>query len=99
MALSIKNLMAAILISISGFLSFTRILPAYEFVSALRDYIDIKSDLLKDRTEIFNKINNIKAKNDSRFNELQRLSLVVPEKKNLPEIISTVEAIVSQTGN
>lgn len=98
MAQSIKNMLAAVLISISGFLFWTQALPAYELNSILKDSISVKQELLNARTEIVQKIENLKTERSTRYSEIQRLSLVVPKTKSLPEIISTIDAMFSQSG-
>ncbi len=99
MVQSIKNLIAAILIAISGFLVWTQILPVYYSTASLKSTITEKEAILQSRTEILAKIKALNEEYNSRFTELQRLALVVPKSKGLPELVSMVEAIFSQTGN
>ena len=99
MALSIKNLIASVLIAISGFLFWTEVLPTYGQTSNLKTYITNRSELLSARTVIVKKIEDLNRKRSDRYIELQRLALITPESKNLPEIISMIEAMFSRTGN
>src|SRR3989344_5383805 len=99
MALAIKNLIATILIAVSAFIFWTNILPKYEGVSALRPVIEEKKSLLASRIEIVEKLKNLQKEYENRYNELQRLALVAPRNKSIPEFISTIEDISSKTGN
>jgi len=99
MVQSIKNLIAATLIAISGFLCWTEVLPVYDLTSGLKDLIAEKEIVLSARAEIAQKIKQLNEEYGSRYAELQRLALLLPKTKSLPEIISMVEAMFSQTGN
>lgn len=98
MTRSIKNLIAAVFIAISGYLAWTQIWPAYSVISFLKVQIEEKSVLLASRTEILNQIDKLKKESNAKYAELQRLELVVPEKKSIPEIITAVESIYSKSG-
>lgn len=99
MVQSIKNLIAAVLVAISGFLLWAQVLPKYELTSALKLTIIEKQELLSLRTDIARSVNDLNEEYSKRYAELQRLALVVPETKNISEVISMTEAMFSQTGN
>ncbi len=98
MARSIKNLVAAILISISCYFAWTSIWPAYNVASFLKDQIEERNSLLASRAEIFKKIEDLKNESNSKYTELRRLALVLPEEKSFPELITAMESIYSQSG-
>jgi hypothetical protein len=87
-----------VLISISGFLAWTDILPKYDHYTALKVMIEEKGALLAKREEIFQKVTKLQRDYQEKYTELERLSLVVPEDKDLPEMISTVDNIFSISG-
>lgn len=99
MVQSIKNLMATLLIAISGFLFWTEILPAYNLTLQLKATIQEKADLLNARMEIVGRIDKMTADVKNRYTELQRLALTVPDKKSIPELISAVESMFVKSGN
>src|SRR3989344_55247 len=99
MGQSIKNLKAAILVAVSGFIVWTEVLPAYEFTSSLKLTAEERMQLLNSRQDLLKKVNDLGAEYDSRYSELQRMAFVVPDSKELPEVIAMVESIFSQTGN
>ena len=94
----IKNLIAAVLIAISGYLGWTEILPAYPVITFMKAKIEEKNSLLVTRAEIINQIDKLRKESNAKYAELQRLALVVPEKKSIPEIITAVESIYSRSG-
>jgi Tfp pilus assembly protein PilO len=98
MARSIKNLIAAILISLSCYLAWTQALPAYTVTSFLSSRLDEKNILLASRTETIQKIDKLKSEVNSRYSELQRLALVIPEQKGLAEIVTSLDSIYSGSG-
>lgn len=99
MAQSIKNLIASLMISISGFLFWTQVLPVYQFTSQLKSVISERRELFISRTEIMKKIEDLNSERGARYSEIQRLALFIPETKSLPEIISMIESMMSQSGN
>lgn len=94
----IKNLIAAILISISGFLFWANVLPEYYHISGLKLVVEERLALLDSRNQIVQRLIGLQSEYEKRYGELQRLALVVPEKKNLPGVITTIDAISSKTG-
>ena len=98
MVRSIKNLIAAVLISVSAYLAWTGIWPKYVVTSYLKERIEEKSDLLASRSEIVEKIEQLRNESNSKYAELQRLALVLPEKRGLPEIITAMESIYLGSG-
>ena len=98
MVKSIKNLIAAILVSISASIFWTNILPKYDLSSTLKDIIAEKEVTLDKRNQIAKSLIDLQDNYKKRYTEFQRLALVVPEKKSLPELVSTFESISSATG-
>jgi len=98
MARSMKNLIAAVLIAVSGFVAWTQVLPVYNFTADLKTIIQGKSDLLASRAEIVNKISALSIESEGKYADLQKLALIIPETKNIPELISSADAIFAQSG-
>lgn len=98
MVQSIKNIIAVILLSVGVYLVWTTILPKYNHASALRAETEKRVNVLTKRQEILQMFNNLRDAYQERYAEFQRLSLVIPADKNLPEFISTIEDIASATG-
>jgi len=98
MVQSIKNLIAVILIAVSGFIFMTEILPTYNLISQLKVVIQERLELLNARMEIFQGIEGLDASVKNKYTELQRLALIIPEKKAIPELLSSIEAIFAKSG-
>lgn len=98
MARSIKNLVAATLISLSGFLLLTSVWPSYQFSNNLKEIITQRLDALNNREEIIDEIKKAESKKNDHYAELQRLSAVLPMEENIPEIISMIDSIFSTNG-
>ena len=98
MTRSIKNLIAAVLIAVSGYFSWVEILPSYPVITLLKEQIEAKNTLLVSRGEIIKQIDKLRKDSNAKYAELQRLALVTPEKRGLPEIITAVENIYSRSG-
>ncbi len=98
MARSIKNLIASVLISISGYLLWTQVLPDYTIVNFLKAEVISKTDVLNSRSETIKKIQNLRQDSSSKYTALQRLALVVPDKRNISELITELEEIYSNNG-
>ena len=98
MVQSIKKIIAAIIISISVYLIWTIALPEYDYTSAIKDETQKRSDILTKRQNIFKIITDLKDTYQQRYAEFRRLALVVPATKSLPEFVSTIEAMASESG-
>lgn len=99
MVRSIKNLIASFLIAVSSFLFWTQVLPVYTFTADLKTVIQEKSDLLSSRAEIIKRIEELTKERDDKYSSLQRLALVLPDKKSIPEIISASDKMFANSGN
>ena len=98
MVQSIKNIIASIIISASVYLIWTAILPKYDYTSAIKDETEKRSQMLTKRQDIFQMVTNLQNTYQQRYAEFERLALVVPAAKSLPEFVSTIEKMASETG-
>jgi len=95
---NIKNMIGATLIALGAFVFWGWLLPGYNSFSLLRSDIETKQvDVVKKKTIVDN-LNGLITKYDSRADEIDRLSLLVPPSKNLSEIITAIESLSSTTG-
>ncbi|OGM96889.1 MAG: hypothetical protein A3B86_00025 [Candidatus Yanofskybacteria bacterium RIFCSPHIGHO2_02_FULL_38_22b] len=98
MVQSIKNIIATIIISISVYLIWTITLPEYDYTSAIKVETQRRLDVLTKRQNIFQMVTNLQDTYQQRYAEFRRLALVVPAHKSLPEFVSTIEAMASESG-
>lgn len=98
MARSIKNLVAAMLISVSGFLLMTIVWPEYKLTEDLKDILSQRVSSFEDRQNILETVGKIKSEKNNLYAELERLSLLLPRKESLPEIITMIETVARTNG-
>lgn len=95
---AIKNIIGAVFISIAALIAWVFIIPGYEMQTYLRTSIEIRSSVLSTKSELIKKVADLNVEYLEKFNELKRLSLVVPSEKNIAEVITSIEDISSQNG-
>ncbi len=95
---AIKSLVGAILISVAVFVFWVVILPGYEGRSHFLSTIESRSVDLESKNGLLRKITELEGEYQSKYAELKRLSLVVPAKKNIEEMITSLDSISSQSG-
>lgn len=98
MSRSIKNLVAAILISISGFVLITTVWPSYELSENLKQISSERLEVLEDRGDILDRVDELRREKANYYSELQRLTLLLPRDEKLPEIITMIDSIFSRSG-
>lgn len=98
MVRSIKNLIASVLLAISGYLAFTQLLPAYSVTSYYKEKIEQKNITVASKTEFLQRMDKLREENNAKYTELQRLAQVLPDKKGIPEILSSIEGIYTLSG-
>jgi len=92
-------LIAAVIVAISLFFLWTDILPRYNYTARLKPIIEERMAFFESQNKIAQKIVGLYEKNQKKYTELERLSLIVPPKESLPELLTTIETISSATGN
>ncbi|MDP3697625.1 MAG: type 4a pilus biogenesis protein PilO [Candidatus Taylorbacteria bacterium] len=95
---AIKNLVGAILISIAIFLFWVIILPDYEERSRLRLTVESRSIDFEAKNKLIQKITELNNEYQSKYAELKRLSLVIPAKQGIEEMITILDGVAFQTG-
>ena len=95
---SLKNIIAAIIISTSVYLTWTIILPDYNYTSSIKVEIQRRTEVLAKRKDIFKMNTDLNNSYQERYAEISRLALIVPAGRSLPEFVSTIEAMASQSG-
>src|SRR3989338_2945312 len=93
-----KNLLISGLISAACFAFWAWVMPTYDSVSLFREIISEREALLSSREQMVAKIENMYGQYQERSSDIKRLDLVVPKKPEIPEIISSLQDISSQTG-
>lgn len=95
---AIKSLVGAILISIAVFVFWVVILPGYEKRSYFLSVIESRSVDFESKNGLIRKITELENEYQSKYAELKRLSLVIPAKKGIEEMLTILDNIFSQSG-
>lgn len=93
-----KNYIGATLIAIAGFFFWGWILPGYNTISELTTLVKERQDLIAARSKIIANIASLTKEYQQRSSDIKKLSAVVPNKKSIAEIVSTMENIASRNG-
>ena len=89
---------SSILIAASILLFFLMVLPAFDKTAALRGSVGEREKILQEMEEIQNRVQELVQEMDSRETEVDRLDLLLPKEKMIPELLSSIESIVAGSG-
>ena len=95
---AIKNIIGSVFIAIAVLVFWVFILPGYEKQSYFKSSDEIRSSAIDLKSELIQKVADLNKEYQDKFSELKRLSLVVPDEKNIAEVITGIEDISSQSG-
>lgn len=93
-----KQLMGAGILAIAGLLAFAWAYPTYKKIAAAKEAIVIREQVLAERTQIIENVEALSKEYERRSNEVSKFSQVLPGKKNLAELIASVEAMATRSG-
>lgn len=93
-----KNIIILILIFAFVVVLFLLDLPAYDNVNLLRGEVKQYKEFLKAKEELAVKVNQLKQVYESRKDELDRVSYVLPTGRDIPNLIVQLEALASENG-
>ena len=93
-----SRFISSIIIAASILVFFLLVLPAYDQTRMLRGSIKEREDILKETEEISGRIRDLNREIESRRAEIEKLDRLLPREKELPELLSNLESIVSASG-
>ena len=93
-----SRFISSIIIAASILVFFLLVLPAYDQTRMLRGSIKEREDILKETEEISGRIRDLNREIESRRAEIEKLDRLLPREKELPELLSNIESIVSASG-
>ncbi len=93
-----KDIIASIIFAVGCFLFFAIIVPQYETIADIRAVIVERQDLLVQRTIWRENVKNILAQYQSRQVDIDKLGLLLPEIKQIDQIISSLDPLSQQSG-
>ncbi len=77
---------------------FLLVLPAFDQTRMLRGSIEERENILTETQEISNRISELNRSIESKKQEVDKLDQLLPREKEIPELLSNIESIVSASG-
>ena len=93
-----QKLLSSIIASGSILVFFLLVLPAFDQTRMLRDSIEERAGILNEAQEISGRINDLNREIEARRQDIDKLDQLLPGEKQVPELLSNMESIVSASG-
>lgn len=93
-----KNLFGAILLGIAGFLMFYFTLPSYDQTKQIGSAVKERKALFESRSKIMDNIVKLKTSYDANKSQIDKISIIIPSQKRIPELVSSFENMAGSTG-
>ncbi|MDP4001751.1 MAG: type 4a pilus biogenesis protein PilO [bacterium] len=95
---SYRTYIGATLVAIAGIIFWTMLVPAYDDILIKRDAITERTDIIKARSDILSNIKALSLEYSNKATDITRFASMVPEKKGVPELLSSIQALATQNG-
>lgn len=92
------KLFTSIIISISIILFFILILPSIDKTKSLISAIREREIILRQQKEIISRIEKIGKEIEENKENVNKLDLLLPKKRTVPDLIASIEAIAGNSG-
>ena len=92
------KLISSIIVAASVLIFFLLVLPAFDQTLMLRGSINEREAVLAEAREISNRVSELNRQIDSRRSEVEKLDRLLPKSKETPELLTSIESIVSASG-
>lgn len=93
-----QKLLSSIIASSSILIFFFLILPTFDQTRMLRDSIEERDGILNEAQGISARINDLNREIETRRQDIEKLDRLLPGEKQVPELLSNMESIVSASG-
>ena len=93
-----KHYIGASLIALGLLLVWVLDIPAYASIDTLRQAIKDRQAVVQERQNTLANLQKLAAEYDSRKDDIQRFSAVIPSNKSLAELVSALQSIAEQSG-
>lgn len=94
----INKFLPSIIAAASLLVFFLLVLPVFDKTRLLRDSIREREDILREAEEISARVGSINREIEARKADIDKLDRLLPKEKEIPEILSSIESIVSGAG-
>ena len=86
------------MLSAAAFLCFYFVIPLYDQTNQLKVVINERKNLLESRSRMIDHILKLKDDYDLNKGELEKIAMIIPSQKYIPEIISALENMATSNG-
>ena len=93
-----SRLLPPLLLALSAFFVFVLLFPKYERIKLVNEATKVQEKELQDRQKIFASIKILKDQINNKTNDIRKLNELIPDKKSVPELISSLTEISGQAG-
>ena len=91
-------MISSILIAVSILVFFFAVLPSFDKTRTLRASIGERQDILLEASEIKARVGEMNREIDLKKAEVDRLDILLPKEKMIPELLSGLESIMAASG-
>lgn len=93
-----KTLIASIIFAAGAFMFFVLVLPEFNAISNAKAALETRQLLLEERTAELKKVAEFEEQYMARQADIDKLTVMLPEKKRIDEVVSSIQQITSQSG-
>lgn len=93
-----KNLIASIIVALGFALLFILVLPEYDAVKSDKAVLQARQELLNERTAEVKNFKDLEREADARQSEIGKITTFVPPKKQIDEVVSSIQRMTSDSG-
>lgn len=92
------KLISSILTAGAILILFLLVLPAFDKTRTLLGSINEREEIFQEAEQISNKVEELNSGINARKSDIDKIDLLLPKEKMLPELLSSMESIVSASG-
>lgn len=93
-----KNIIAAVIASLSVFGFFVMVLPEYDGIMSARELLDERKNRLTERSALIAQVATLDSQYDQNVSNISKLDVLLPTNKQPDQVVSGIQDIVSQSG-
>lgn len=93
-----KDIIASSIFATGCFLFFVLVVPQYQGIADVKSVIGERQDLLIQRTAWEENVKTLSIQYQSRLADIERIGLLLPENKQIDQILVNIEALAQESG-
>lgn len=93
-----KPILSALIFSFALFLLFVLVLPQYNAIKIAKEAVKSRQALFNERTAGFNNVGELDRQAKSRQADIDKIKAFIPERKQIDEVVSSIQKITEQSG-